>query len=729
MKKIDVICIGPVGAEARVLERHLSSYELLVVCKVTYSLKPRACVVATEVEPIHARDLVGAASPSIRAPSDLAPEKPFADVVIVGHAFAPGGAPQSRVAARLLMADVDKTIDVWCDRFVDKTGAIEEGPHMSRLALGWERASGGADTQNPLGIGPDARDARGRRPLPNLMPANFVVDSPSVLIPPVGFGPIPARFPSRRARLGPRAAMIPQEAVDAGMLPDGASPHYYNVAPMDQQIATLRPDEWFRLENLLVDRPELITKLPGVRPRAFLEGTTEVPLTFDTLWIDTDRGICTVTCRGRLPLPAGEAPIRLLVSLEQPGSSVAWAGKAPAAASTMALDEDDLEDEADVDSLAMTHANAKQPAPAASPVTQTLDIPGAAEPRQALPFAVETAPIMPSPVVMAIPVPAAIPTPAPIPAPELFVPPPATPMSSVAVVSAAAASNAAALGSSTPEAETPRPSAPAQRELRRAARAEIVELVYYSQKILPRIRKKANWRALLDALEEQAPDPEIDDPALAGDPAEAEEKRQIFEVLTAGEPLDNRSLEEAMDAGIRDDGRFVPPLVLVAGELMMHFDERARLGAMLASISALTVMDEPLEAAMSAGRKLLEQQDAAASSNLIQGLLGRLRDAHQRVKRPLPITHIEADVERALLEEKRYEKRKVLGAEHLLGKLHPAGTSVYLPLALADLLPSVERFRVRILAEAHRAVDGRDASPIALRVVALARVHAPLSRR
>ena len=82
------------------------------------------------------------------------------------------------------------------------------------------------------------------------------------------------------------------------------------------------------LENLSAQHPRLSTTLPGLRPRSFVarrgKGLAELPLTCDTLWIDTDRSICTLVWRGQLPLQHGLDEGRVYVLLED-----AKAGRSP----------------------------------------------------------------------------------------------------------------------------------------------------------------------------------------------------------------------------------------------------------------------------------------------------------------------------------------------------------------------------------------------------------------
>src|SRR5688572_15987844 len=85
---------------------------LTVVCRATYALAPTESPLSVEQEQPVERDqyLNDDSSRSLWAPSDLVPFKRRADVVLVGHAFAPNREPARSVIARLLVGSVDKSI-------------------------------------------------------------------------------------------------------------------------------------------------------------------------------------------------------------------------------------------------------------------------------------------------------------------------------------------------------------------------------------------------------------------------------------------------------------------------------------------------------------------------------------------------------------------------------------------------------------------------------------------
>ena len=63
---------------------------------------------------------------------------------------------------------------------------------------------------------------------------------------------------------------------------------------------------------------------------------------------------------------------------------------------------------------------------------------------------------------------------------------------------------------------------------------------------------------------------------------------------------------------------------------------------------------------------------------MVETLTGRIRDAFARVKRAVPATYLETQTDRALLEQRLYQKRMFLGDPHLRALLQ-AGLCVRAP--------------------------------------------------
>jgi hypothetical protein len=329
---MDVLSLGALRTASLVWQPRRGSWALTAVCKATYVLTPVESPLAAEQEYPNEDDNHWNDDParSLYSPGDLVPFKPRADVMLVGHAFAPRGEPVRSLVARMIIGDVNKAIEVYGERSWTMDGILREGQRFVKMPLRYERASGGPDTTNPVGMRLDARpDAFGNTQVPNLQPPGLLLSDPKDYIEPIGFGPLAPSWPERRDRLGRHAGAFRPGAWLEQALPDDLDPSYFNAAPRDQQIEALRPNERLVLENLHPEHPRLVTSLSGVRPVAFVERrgapAQELTMTADTLWIDTDRSICTVTWRGQVSLEHPGQPGRVLVATAEAGQRLGWA--------------------------------------------------------------------------------------------------------------------------------------------------------------------------------------------------------------------------------------------------------------------------------------------------------------------------------------------------------------------------------------------------------------------
>jgi hypothetical protein len=330
---MDVLSLCPLPAAPLLWQLTPSRWVVTVVCKATYRLEPGVVALAAEQEPIHDEENHWEDDPakSLFAPADLVPFKQRADVVLVGSAFARGGQPVRSLIVRLNVGKIEKAVEVLCPRLRTRDGELREGKRWTRMPLIYERAAGGKGTDNPVGIGKDApRDQYGQLGLPNLQPPGLPPD-PDRMPPSIGLGPVAADWPSRLALL---PASHPDRDWARAPFGEGFDPMFFQSAPIDQQLDSLRPTERIALENLHPKHPSLVTSLPGDRPRARIElsgaAPREIGLVPDTLWIDTDRSICTVTFRGKADIEHPEQEGRILVALQKGDQPIAWARIAPA---------------------------------------------------------------------------------------------------------------------------------------------------------------------------------------------------------------------------------------------------------------------------------------------------------------------------------------------------------------------------------------------------------------
>jgi hypothetical protein len=236
-------------------------------------------------------------------------------------------------------------------------------------------------------------------------------------------------------------------------------------------------------------------------------------------------------------------------------------------------------------------------------------------------------------------------------------------------------------------------------------------------------------------MEQDPPDKDLDDPAPTKDPAEIEDRRDIFEILARGASQDADQLSEELSASARAGGKFVPRLLLLAGELSFPFDERETLKATIAVAAPVAGADEGIKGAIRDAREFLATPDTLCPPPIIEGYTGRIREAYQRGRRGLAADSLDAHVERALLEGRHYQRRQVLGMVAIRAYLHTAAgggarpAPVYMPDAIARKLPLFRRFRARLIAELYMQEDQYEQHPAALKALALGRVAPAPDRR
>jgi hypothetical protein len=266
---------------------------------------------------------------------------------------------------------------------------------------------------------------------------------------------------------------------------------------------------------------------------------------------------------------------------------------------------------------------------------------------------------------------------------------------------------------------------------------DVLQLLWFDPEAAPRVRRRPEWKKILDALEQQPPDPELDEPALGDEPAELEDRREIFEVLARGTSTGEDGVESALYAAVRSDGRFAPQLLLLAGEARFDFDELEYLKAMVSAATPFVAQPAPseghappapdeLKLAVDQATTYLATPDLVPSSDLATTLTVRIREAFVKSARTVGPTYLDDQCERALLERRAYQRRSVFGAPHLRALFHFVGSSTgvpaYFPEALAKKLPLFRRLRVKLLAEAHFQADQYESHASCVRAAAVARV-------
>jgi uncharacterized protein YjbI with pentapeptide repeats len=299
--RIELAGVGPVACIAMAWRDRAGqrgdqgNLRITLVVKATFALVPDGVAALRGGAPIIPvdRHYEGSARRSVEAPGDLAPRKKRADIVVTGHAHAPGGvaAPASSVRLGLFRDGVllDKTLHVYGDR----TRALPTPEPFVRVPLVYERAFGGPSSQeNPVGVGLDGTAA-----LPNII-------DPREPTRRAGFGPIASSWPLRTSMLSADdqralSAPIPEIRADFPWA-------YFQHAPPDQQTELLGGDEGILLDGLHPSMPRVQTRLPGVRARARVhrrqgsswDGGLPLSLVCDTCAVDADHLLARLTFRG-----------------------------------------------------------------------------------------------------------------------------------------------------------------------------------------------------------------------------------------------------------------------------------------------------------------------------------------------------------------------------------------------------------------------------------------------
>jgi hypothetical protein len=303
---------------------------------------------------------------------------------------------------------------------------------------------------------------------------------------------------------------------------------------------------------------------------------------------------------------------------------------------------------------------------------------------------------------------------------------------------AASASNAAAIatqwssGSSDRDvSSSPSPVVRTTFSTRGASR-DVIDLLWFDPECISKLRDHPKWKPILEKLRPPPRDLDFDDEPAPEGPPEVRDKRDVFAVITKGDTTDSEGIQETIADAVAEDGTFTPPLVLVPGELSFPFDELETLKATVTAVTPLIAGDKKLKETVDTVNELLKTPWLQSSSGVAEGLTLRVKEAFAQGNRMLPPSYLDTHTDRMLLEQRHYQKRTVFGELWIRSVLMPAGSQqpmpAYLPESLTKKLPMFQRFKARLIAEAHMQQDEYENHPAALKVVALGRVVA-MSRR
>lgn len=235
----------------------------LVAVKATFDIKPDGSTEVPKEQPpvLRVPEYFGEpGKSSLKYEADLVLTKMTTDILVLGHAYAPGGAPVSELDVGFRVGPVTKVLRVFGNRTWGRLGPSSPEPFVM-MPLVYERAFGGVDTQsdhperdwewrNPVGTGFVVKKTHlAGRLLPNLEYQDKPMSSWDDRPPPAGFGPICCYWQPRVSFAGTYDDQWMQARHP--LLPEDFDDRFFQCAPADQQApAFLRGGEPVALHGL-----------------------------------------------------------------------------------------------------------------------------------------------------------------------------------------------------------------------------------------------------------------------------------------------------------------------------------------------------------------------------------------------------------------------------------------------------------------------------------------------
>lgn len=731
---MEIVTSCPMQVRGFVWQLKSGAFAQTIIAKATFLLEPGHAKLAPENDwvAIHEQDVFVQDEPhaSLRAPSDHVPYKRRVDVMLVGHAYAPGKQPVRSLVTQLRVGEWAKAVEVVCDRGFRKTeDRFIEGPPFTKMSLDWTHAAGGPNTTNPVGRHIDSpADVLGLHALPNLQKPRTFVNKGFEGIVPIGYGPIAPTWRDRAVCVEHLEMPFSPVGWEKRPLPEHFDFDYFQSAPQDQQIAELRADETLVLEHLHPTHALLSTSLPSIVPRAVVHRASgereDVTLVADTLWIDTDRGACCVVWRGTVGLyHADESGIIAVALIEKTEPTTHDAEN-----DLLESIPDGLVEEDELTQMTMIAPFTKAKGPA-MPFVQTTfperaPTPVRSQDDGALPFGPSGLSVLPpAPIAMGqITLPAQSPTSSPTmpdgvlpPTPKTSIPNPPVPPLTPPTTSSVTEPSGQAAGQQNGLSRTNNVMNPAgsQADLRDTSndldaptepKREPLDVIWSDPEGVTRMRSSDTWKR-----------------CFAAQPVD------IFDVLHKGPRTRAEQLESTLDAAFGAPRKFVAPSVVVSADLELPFDELEALkAAMSAAIPLITSKDEELRAAVALAKDFVQTPGLSPSPDVSASLTKRIREAFDKEKTSLPAEYLQVQMDRVLLLGRHHQRRDVFGETHVRALLWFAGENHprigYLPAHVAPDLPMWKRLKTRLLVEVHAAQDQFEEQTLALKIVAVARV-------
>jgi hypothetical protein len=264
----------------------------------------------------------------------------------------------------------------------------------------------------------------------------------------------------------------------------------------------------------------------------------------------------------------------------------------------------------------------------------------------------------------------------------------------------------------------------------RVSRAqEIVELLWFDESGLDKIRENEAWKdiiAELNAPTEEVDPLDFDAEPPPEEPQEVRDRRDIVGVMTRARCIAAVDLPRVMLNAVDASGSFEPPVVMLSGRLDFPFEPLERLKATVTAVSPVAAGDKNLKDTIDTVNEALQTPWLESSGEVADGMTDKVRAAFKQANRMVSSDHLDDHVQRILLEQRHYQKRMVFGEEWIRAHITVSGSRehvpAYLPGSLAKELPMFASFNARIVAEAHVQQDQFESHDTALKAIALGRV-------
>ncbi|MEN6624391.1 MAG: DUF2169 domain-containing protein [Smithella sp.] len=210
---------------------------------------------------------------------DMGMPKIRGEVLISGTCYTPAGKPYPACPVNLKIGNINKTLNVFGNRYWNKLGAISNPEPFTTMALTWTNAFGGDGYDfNPIGKGftPINNNGKTVHPLPNIEDPRALIGSPNDKPLPAGFAPLDMTWKQRFSKVGTYdkkwlETRFPGYAADMDST-------FLNTAPEDQWLqGFFAGNEAFTLEHMHPDEPVLSGQLPGLTARCFIRRKTAEP--------------------------------------------------------------------------------------------------------------------------------------------------------------------------------------------------------------------------------------------------------------------------------------------------------------------------------------------------------------------------------------------------------------------------------------------------------------------